>query len=221
MKRTMGAVVVLSALVATSATDIAGQDEVEDRLRLRGTQGVEAVMQMRDRLELTEDQITNLDAIRQESVQRRTAEAAELAEVRSQFAAGQIARSDVMAFMEDRRGSDESVADQQRERIDAILTEAQLESLQEARGRTRAFARGRSGARRGGRSALRGGRSAFRGGRPGMGGGRSGFRRGGSGFRGGRSGFRGDRPGMGGGRRGMRGEQGRATPGRGFRRGIG
>ena len=207
MKRTKGAVVVLSALVAISATDIAGQHDVEDRRRFRGAQGVEAVMQMRDRLELTEDQIASLEAIRQESVQRRNAEAAEVAEIRSQFAAGQIERRDVMAFMEDPRESSEGVSEQQRERIDAILTEAQIESLQEARGRTRAFTRGRLGAGRGGRSGLRRGR-------PGMGGGRSGFR-------GGRSEFRGDRPGMGGGRRGMRGERGRAASGRGFRRGIG
>lgn len=185
MKRMTGAVIALSALVAISAADIAAQDEVEARRAARGMPGVEAIMGMRERLVLTEDQIADLDAIRRESVQRRNADTAELAEIRSQFAAGQIERSEVMAFMEGRRDANQGAEERQHERLDAVLTEAQVESLHEVRRRTRGVAGGRNGVRRGNRDGFRGGRSAVGGGRPGMGGGRPGM------------GWRGRRPGRG------------------------
>ena len=116
MKRMTGAVIALSALVAISAADIAAQDEVEARRAARGMPGVEAIMGMRERLVLTEDQIADLDAIRRESVQRRNADTAELAEIRSQFAAGQIERSEVMAFMEGRRDANQGAEERQRDR---------------------------------------------------------------------------------------------------------
>ena len=167
MERTTGILIALSALVAISAIDIAAQDEVETRRVVRGTPGVEAIMGMREALALTEEQIADLDAIRRESVQRRNTDLAELAEVRSQFAAGQIERSEVMAFMEGRRDANQGVEERQRERLDAILTEAQVESLHEARGRTLRFAGRRDSARRGNGNRFRGARSNFRGGRGG------------------------------------------------------
>ncbi len=189
MKGTTGAVIALSALVAISAIDIAAQDRVGARRAVRGTPGVEAIMGMHERLALTEDQLARLDAMGQESVQRRNAARAELAEVRSRFAAGQIERSEVMAFMEGRRDANQGVEERQRERLDAILTEAQVESLREARGRTRGSTRGRAGSG-GGRSGFGDGRSdMYRGGRAGMGGARPGVR-GGRYDRGGEAGFR-------------------------------
>ena len=183
MKRTTGAVIALSALVAISAIDIAAQDRVGARRAARGTPGVEAIMGMHERLALTEDQLGRLDAMRQESVQRRNTARAELAEVRSRFAAGQIERSEVMAFMEGRRDANQGVEERQRERLDAILTDAQVESLDEARGRARGFTRGRDGVRRGNGNAFRVGRAGMGGARPGVRGGRydrggeAGFRR--------------------------------------------
>ena len=96
-------------------------------------QGVEGIMRARERLELSEDQVSQLDEIRRESVQRRTGEMAQLQELRSRLDAGQIRRSEVMAFMEDRREERQALAEQQRERVEAVLTEAQLETLQEMR----------------------------------------------------------------------------------------
>ena len=91
-------------------------------------QGVERIMQAREELALTDDQITGLDAIRREFVQERTAEMAEMAELRSQLEAGQIQRSDVMAAQEDRVAATEG-------RVDAVLTEVQRTQVEQMRTR--------------------------------------------------------------------------------------
>jgi hypothetical protein len=188
MKWTTGGVIALSALVSIGATDIRAQPDVEGPqvLPMRRGPGIEAILQMRERLELTDDQIASLDALRREAVERRSAHRAELAEMRSRLAAGQIQRSAMMAFMEERRAEAEDVRAQEQARVEALLTEAQLESLQEIRTRGRAFVRGRAAMRRGGR-VMRGGRW------PGVRGGRD-MWRGPRGFdRGPRRGFRGMR----------------------------
>lgn len=141
--------------------------------------GLEMIMRMRERLELTEDQIAQLDAIRQETVARRTAHRAEMDELRSQVRAGQLEREALREAMEARRETAEAMRDATRERVDAILTEAQREELDTLRREGRAFMRGRAGVRRGGRGfdgprfqrGMRGPRMDFRGRRP--------FRRGG------------------------------------------
>lgn len=170
MKRTMKGWVVLAALATVGASDIAAQDAPEQRQRLRAGPRVEALMQMRERLALSEQQIAELDVIRREIVQERSARRAEMDEMRSQLAAGQIRRSELMAFVEERQDVAEGVADERRGRIEGVLTEAQLEQVQELQGRSRAFARGRATARGGERAGFRG--------RPGM---RGGERRGGFG----------------------------------------
>jgi hypothetical protein len=168
---------------------------------MRRGQSVEAIMQMRDRLELTDDQLADLESLRSETVSRRNAERAEVAEMHSRFSAGQIQRSDVMAFMEDRHPGVAEQHEQQRERLRAILDEAQLESLAETLTRGRASARGRMNSGRGGAGMRRSGNS-----------------RGGGAQRGGRF----DRRGRGGDFRGARGSARGGPPmGRGFRRGRG
>ena len=167
MRRTTGGWIVLGALVAFGATDIVAQDAVQEPVRegprVRALP-VEAVMRMRDRLELTEEQVAELDVIRREIVEERSTERAALAEMRSRLAAGQIRRSELMAFMEERQDATEGVTDQRRARVEGVLTEAQLETLQELRVRADAFARGRASVRGGERDGFRG--------RPGMRGGR-------------------------------------------------
>jgi Spy/CpxP family protein refolding chaperone len=123
------------AFLALGATAIQGQ-------------GVEAIMRERERLELTEQQVQQLDAIRQEAVAERTAERARIAELRSQLEAGQIRRSELMAAMEEQQDARQARAEERRASIDAILTEAQRESLQEVRRRAD---RQRPGVARGGR----------------------------------------------------------------------
>jgi len=109
----------------------------------------EMIMAMRDRLELTDEQIATLDELRQESVALRNSHRAAMAEMRSQLQAGQIRRGEMMAFMEELRESAPAIAEQRRERIEAVLSQDQLEQLQQMRDRGRAFARGRASARRG------------------------------------------------------------------------
>ncbi|MDE0731096.1 MAG: Spy/CpxP family protein refolding chaperone [Longimicrobiales bacterium] len=139
--------------------------------------GPEQIMRMRDRLQLTDEQINQLDDIRRENVQRRTTAMAEMAELRSQVTAGQINRSDLTSSLQARRVEGQAMAkpgelvmsiltDQQRE----ILGEAKMRSLRARSGKTRGM-RGRgspAGFRgpkggRSGRPSMRGGRGAPRG----------------------------------------------------------
>jgi hypothetical protein len=80
---------------------------------------------------------------------------AEMAEMRSRLRAGEIRRSELMAFMEDRRDANAGVADEQRARVDAVLSEEQLAAVQEMRTRARGDMRGRQGVRRGPRGGFR------------------------------------------------------------------
>ncbi len=162
MKRIVGAVVTLSALIAVSAVDISSQEDVSDRGRnsFRRGPGIEAVMSMRERLELTEDQVLALDEIRGEIVARRASAAAEMAEMRSRLQAGQIRQSEMMAFLEARRDEAGEVSVDARSRVERVLTEAQLESLQQLRIRTarRGGVTRRQQMRQGGRDMARRGR---------------------------------------------------------------
>jgi Spy/CpxP family protein refolding chaperone len=113
-------------------------------------QSVERIMRARERLELTEQQISQLEAIRRDAVAQRSAEMAELAELRSRLEAGQIRRSELMAAMEDRRDAQQARVEERRASIDALLTDQQRESLEELRTRAnrpraRGAARGRPG----------------------------------------------------------------------------
>jgi len=138
--------------------------------------GPEQIMRMRDRLQLTDEQINQLDDIRRENVQRRTTAMAEMAELGSQVAAGQINRSDVMSRLKARREEGQAMA-KPGELVMSILTDQQRDILGEAKMRSR---RARSGNARGMRG--RGGPAGFSGpkggrsGRPGMRGGRGGPR---------------------------------------------
>jgi hypothetical protein len=98
-------------------------------------QGVEAIMRARESLALTEAQISQLDAIRREIVAERSAEQAEMAELRSQLSAGQIRQSEVMAAQEDRQAAAEGRVEARRARIDAVLTEEQRASVELLRNR--------------------------------------------------------------------------------------
>ena len=130
--------------------------------------GPEQIMRMRDRLQLTDEQINQLDDVRRENVQRRTATMAEMAELRSQVTAGQINRSDVMSRLKGRREEGQAMA-KPGELVMSILTDQQREILGEAKMRS---PRARSGKTRGMRG--RGSPAGFRGpkggrsGRPGM-----------------------------------------------------
>ncbi|HUG37579.1 MAG TPA: Spy/CpxP family protein refolding chaperone [Candidatus Limnocylindrales bacterium] len=98
-------------------------------------QSVEAIMRARERLELTEQQVQQLDAIRREAVAQRSTDMAQIAEVRSQLEAGQIRRSELMAAQEDRQEARQARAEERRASIDAVLTDEQRETVQQMRRR--------------------------------------------------------------------------------------
>lgn len=168
MKQAMRKALVVTALTAAGASGATAQDQPGEPVRPPTTPAVERIIRMREQLVLTEAQIADLDAIRRESVARRSAAAAELAELRSQLTAGLIERSDVSAFLEQRRDEDRRYSAEKQERVASILDEAQLESLRELRRGGRAFDTGRLGPRHRGRPALRGRRPGVRRGWPGL-----------------------------------------------------
>jgi hypothetical protein len=166
MKRMAKSVALLAALTMLAPLQVDGQQRGQRGRRgpadaMRG-QRVEAIMRLREQLELNDNQIQELDRIRQEAVQRRTAHQAEMEELRSQARAGQMGREALREAVEARQEVAEAIREQQQERIDAILSDTQKAELEGMRGRARAFERGRrSSMRRGGPGA--GGGQAFRG----------------------------------------------------------
>jgi len=169
MKRIAKSAALLAALTMLAPLQVDGQRGQRGRRgpadAMRG-QGVEAIMRLREQLELNDNQIQELDQIRQEAVQRRTAHQAEMEELRSQARSGQMEREALRGAVQARQEVAEAIREQQQERVEAILSDTQKAELEGMRGRARAFERGRrSGMRRGGSGggqALRGQRG-FRG----------------------------------------------------------
>jgi Spy/CpxP family protein refolding chaperone len=95
--------------------------------------GVEMILRLRDDLALTEGQVQQLDAMRQELVERRTAARSEVEELQSQARAGALTREELREQMQARRDAAVGGLDEQRERIEGVLTEAQRAQLQELR----------------------------------------------------------------------------------------
>lgn len=195
MKRGAAMSLAVAAVVTLGVGDAVAQDE-DGRRGWRGGVDVEAVMSMRDRLELTDDQIQQLDAWRGERVAVRNEERAQMEELRSRLRAGQIQRSDVMAHMEERREEMRARQDASRSRLEGILDESQIGAYDGIVRERRAFARGRASAQRGNRDGFRGRRDGVRGGRGAVRGGRGAVRGGRGAVRGGR-GVRPGRPGSG------------------------
>jgi Spy/CpxP family protein refolding chaperone len=111
--------------------------------------GIEMILRQRERLELSEDQVKQLDQIRQEAVARQTAHRAEMAELASKVRAGQMEASALREQMQARRDAATEIQAQQRERVEALLNDAQKEKLQEWGATARAFRMGRASAIRG------------------------------------------------------------------------
>lgn len=203
MKRMTGGaalVAVAMTLAPLAVSAQAGERGPRGMMGMRGRDmgpgggGVEMLMRMRDRLELTEDQIQALDEIRAQQVERRTAHQAQMAELHSRVQAGEVDISELREAVEARREAARAMREAQRERVEAVLTDGQKETLQELGHRARTFERGRrAGMRQGARSAMR------HGARGSMMGRRQGALRGGRGgamMRGGRDVPRGGRPAM-------------------------
>ncbi|MBT8488172.1 MAG: hypothetical protein HKN72_16955 [Gemmatimonadetes bacterium] len=153
-----------AALAIATAGEAAAQDTT-DRRGSRMTSEPERIMALRERLELTEDQLSALEQLRVEGVERRAETRATMDELRSRLRAGEIERDQMRASLEELRQAQPNAGDR-RARIEGILTEDQLGSLQEMRTR-RSAVRERRGEARGARGQVRGARREVRGARRG------------------------------------------------------
>lgn len=167
-KMMMGRVIALAAIAVVGASDVAAQQGRRGPAEGPGMRGgprgpgpaIERILSLKENLELTDAQIAELDEIRQQSVSQRTGMQARMTELRSELAAGNIQRSEVMAAMEDFREAGQEISSQHRARVEEILTESQVEKLGELR------PEGRRGARRAGDQARRGDRRGGQNGGP-------------------------------------------------------
>ena len=171
MKRTMGGAALLAALVALAPMQLDAQAGPRgargQAMGPRGA-GVEMILRQKERLELTENQVKQLDQIRQEAVGRRTEHQAQMGELRSKVHSGQLEPDSLWKQVEARRQVATAMQEAQRTRVEGVLNDAQKQQLEQWTGQARAFRMGRQSALRGGQGfgpSMRGGFG------PGMGGG--------------------------------------------------
>lgn len=166
MKRMTSGAAMFAAVMVLAPLHIAAQQGPRaQRGQAAGPRGagVEMILRQRETLELTDDQVKQLDQIRQETVQRRIAHQGEIAELRSRVLAGELQMAEVRAQAEARRTSAEAIQTAQRERIESVLNDAQKQKIQQFQMQARAFRAGRASAMRGDRQGMRGARPGMRG----------------------------------------------------------
>lgn len=155
-KTTMGGAVILAVMLAGAGTGLSAQqerapgaraeartDRVGRLARGGGAPGVEGILRMRDRLELTDDQVARLDALRSERVQERAAISSEMAEVRSQLRAGTLDRAEARGRRSDAAEARRASAEQARAEVESLLTDDQRATVQQLQAQRRAFEAGR------------------------------------------------------------------------------
>lgn len=152
MKRTMGGAVLLAAAVALAPMQVHAQQgprAPQRRLAPAGGAGVEMILRQKERLGLTDAQVTQLDQIREELVAQRTAHQAELAELTSKVRAGELEPSALRERLQARRDSAQELRTKQRERVEAILTDEQKQKVETWGATARGFRMGRQSVLRG------------------------------------------------------------------------
>ncbi len=141
-----GALLSIALAAATSAEPLQAQ---RWEARGRGADGsVEQALRLRDTLQLTDDQVAQLQALRQEAVADRQAAMDNRIDAQSRFRAGDLTRDEFREEAAARHEEARSGAEARQERFSGILTEEQGEQL--ATARRRAFRMGRHGGRPGG-----------------------------------------------------------------------
>ncbi|HEX9166488.1 MAG TPA: hypothetical protein VF862_11305 [Gemmatimonadales bacterium] len=92
---------------------------------------VEAALRHRDQLKLTERQVADLTALREEGVKARQQRFGEVMALSSRFRAGELTREEFRSQMHDRRDAAAPAARQQAERLQGILDETQRTALRD------------------------------------------------------------------------------------------
>lgn len=169
-KTTMGGAVILAMMTWLGAgAELSAQQERApgaraearmDRLgrmdrtaRGSGAPGVEAVLRLRDRLELSDDQVARLDALRSERVAEGATVASEMAELRSQLRAGTLDRAQAREIMRVAAEARRASAEETRIEVEGLLTEQQRATVEQLQAQRRAFEAGRRSAVRDGERA--------------------------------------------------------------------
>jgi hypothetical protein len=128
MTRTVLLTLALASLTTTAVTAQARRADRPPRT------GVEDLLRLRTQLELTPEQVTRLQALREEALARRIATATEMMRLRSQVAAGEITREQFQVQLRTRREAARArMQEGTQERPAELLTETQRAKLQEFR----------------------------------------------------------------------------------------
>lgn len=140
----------LGAMLLIGLGDMAAQEPPAQRgPGMHRGGGPEMVLSMRDQLGLTEEQIAELNELREQMVGIRTSHRSAMASLRSRLRAGEIDREEMRTSMEAIRSGGPQVHEEMQTRIASILDEEQLASFEELRQSRQAVRDGR-GMRRGG-----------------------------------------------------------------------
>jgi Spy/CpxP family protein refolding chaperone len=131
MKRSLVAGIQLLALVGAAAAHAQEGPRTAQVYRIGGfvSGRVERVLRLRDALELTESQTSQLEAIRKEDVTRRQNFARDLIDLQSRATAGQITNEELRDQTRKLREASDNGESSVRERIDRILTDQQRRRL--------------------------------------------------------------------------------------------
>lgn len=121
--------------------------------------GPELILRLREQLNLTEAQVSRLEALRQESVNRQRDRMAEMLDLRSRVQAGQVTREQMQERIRARAEAAQAEGQAPGERVRAVLTDQQRLQLaelqvQQLRRQVQMQQRGRPGIRGGGREGL-------------------------------------------------------------------
>ncbi len=159
-KRTLTVALFTCLAGATFATTAVAQRGPRRQRTTTRNGCVENALRQRERLELTDEQVAQLNALRTPCIERRQAESSEVIQLRSDLEAREITREQFRDAMQARR--DTTAASITRAQLVKILSEDQLTQLNRAQ---RGFARaGRAGGRGRGGAEFRGrGSQGFRG----------------------------------------------------------
>jgi hypothetical protein len=125
------AVLLTLALASLTTTAVTAQARRGDR---PPRAGVEDLLRLRTQLELTQEQVTRLQAIREQRLAERIATATEMMRLRSRLNAGEITREEFREHLRTRRDAARArMQEGTRERPAELLTDAQRAKLQEFR----------------------------------------------------------------------------------------
>lgn len=134
IRTTTVAAFVLAATIAVTAQDVEGQRRGNTGMRAgsTGLSPVENALRRADALELTEEQITRLEALRVDVLEERTANAARLMEMASEVRAGIVERGAIREEMAALREAGATTRENLRDQLGEILTSDQQEELRRA-----------------------------------------------------------------------------------------